>query len=832
MPVTPPALLLRLRESDIVRICGLTVAARGLDLAAQGLVTHTERIGPRLRAIILDPSMPENADGCAAWIEADDAASGGLRFGCACIPAASAAGEPGEDDEPTRDGKNGAAARACAHVAALLAAWIRHPADFVSPATEAARPATHAPTIPPRPAADSPAGSAASQGGIGATSAPGVSLALADEVARLSATDLLDCARRIGGEAADLADHAERAGSPDLAPVRDALVAALGDPLLVEALVARLDPLANIVLLAIALRGGALTVADLDGIARRMGRPASALLAACEALERYALAFRVSGSPSDRPGSHAWRDLSGWRVPADLAALALTALPLLSAATPNALFADGTAGPKSHRAALRPQPGSPRALIAALALLPYAPHPLNPLSATSESPTEENVTGRREGRALPPTRPAARAYLLIPGDLAPHRLGEFAHLAGIESGLARLARRLLLWARAATAGHPLLRLPSLPREAPSTWLDALTDGFRLWACAEDASELADLDLCQPPLRLEVDPAHPAFRPAALAEDGARARAVLLRLVRLARPGVWYRLDDLLDLLWQTHPGFLRGRERVHSTPPWWLADSTRGQRLRSMEPAEWRAAEGAFVRMVLTGPLRWWGALDLASAEGHGSTEFALAFRVTPLGAHLLASLGSGDRAPELMDGALAALRAALAGEWGAPLLLTRDREVAAQPLAAGADALAALDLWAQARAVVAGRLIYAPAPDRACLAFDQGLTPAALLAPLRALLPGQSGGDAGGDGSGRVLRSIAERLEVWYTAYGASRITRGAVLIEAADEAALVEALASVPEVASGARRLSPTIALLPADALDTVRARFARRGYHLLDP
>ncbi len=50
-PVTsaPPAALLRLRQGDIVRLCGFAAAARGLELADRHAVTAGRREGAWLR---------------------------------------------------------------------------------------------------------------------------------------------------------------------------------------------------------------------------------------------------------------------------------------------------------------------------------------------------------------------------------------------------------------------------------------------------------------------------------------------------------------------------------------------------------------------------------------------------------------------------------------------------------------------------------------------------------------------------------------------------------------------------------------------------------------
>lgn len=865
MPPTAPALLLRLREADIVRLCGLACAARGLDLFTQGAITRPERHGSRLSARVRDPeaTTPTAGDeeGCAAWIEADDAApsappastgttpSGSasaappaaLRFGCSCAEAGRThtSGTPGSDT------------RACAHVAALLSAWIRRPADFLVPEQEthehherphppappAERSPSQPPTLLPRAKAERPPAPPASL-------SPARSLMLADEIERLPTADVLDIARRVLGESA-LAGTTDETGLPDPARVRATLVATLRDPLLVEALVARLDPLSGMLLFTLAVRGGVLTVADVDGVAVRMSRPASALQNALDILERHALVFRVSGRAGTPAGSRTWRDLTGWRVPIDLASLTITELPLPTAPTPQTLpqrerptgQVELAPGHQPRRQpTMRVRLASPRALLLTLVLLSRAPRPLGPLAtpAATEYANQPPRTVATRVQPAPTSRPGGHAFPLVPGDLAPQRLSELARVAGLDPGIARMARRVLLWARAADPDAPLLDLMRLAPANTTAWLDALAEGFRLWARAESATELADLDLCRPSLRLGVNSAHPAFRPAAQTDDVRRARTLVLRLLRLARGGLWYRVDDLLDLLWQAHPTFLRGAERLHTTPPWWLELAASGQRLRTSVPDEWHAAEGALVRALMLGPLSWWGILDLATAEAPSATdtEFPeIAFRVTALGEYLLASLASErpDAAPgpaseaTASEGAAALLRSALAGDWGAPFLVTRAHEIAVQPFATGAAALDALDLCAEPRAVAAARLLYAPSPDSACLAFDRGLSPKALLAPLRAAEGSQPTGES------RGLRILAERLEEWYAAYGAARITRGMALLEAADEAALAEALAYVPSVAARARRLSPTLALVPTDALDALRDRLAHRGYHL---
>src|SRR5437879_7499511 len=108
MSQIPPAALLHLREADVVRLCGLEAAARGLAAVAGHAALHPRRENARLEATV-EIGQPRHV-----WIDASDGQSVALRFGCDC-PDMSAA-TPGS--------------LGCEHVAAVLTAWIRTPATF------------------------------------------------------------------------------------------------------------------------------------------------------------------------------------------------------------------------------------------------------------------------------------------------------------------------------------------------------------------------------------------------------------------------------------------------------------------------------------------------------------------------------------------------------------------------------------------------------------------------------------------------------------------------------------------------------------------------------
>ena len=147
-------------------------------------------------------------------------------------------------------------------------------------------------------------------------------------------------------------------------------------------------------------------------------------------------------------------------------------------------------------------------------------------------------------------------------------------------------------------------------------------------------------------------------------------------------------------------------------------------------------------------------------------------------------------------------------------MLPLREGALAVQPLAAENALLDALTLWASPTAVSGKRLIYTLSPDRACAAFDQQRSPAPLVAMLRPL-------------QSRAAEGVASQLNQWQAGWGRTRLTTGFTLLEASDEAALVEALAAAPDIAARCRRITPTLALAhPSDA-ELLRTLLARRGY-----
>jgi hypothetical protein len=253
-------------------------------------------------------------------------------------------------------------------------------------------------------------------------------------------------------------------------------------------------------------------------------------------------------------------------------------------------------------------------------------------------------------------------------------------------------------------------------------------------------------------------------------------------------------------VWRLDPLFLRGRQQAFAAPAWWLERFSPRRPLQPTIYEEWLAAEGEYIRALVTGPLHWWGILDLAADLG---SRVPQAFRLTELGAYLLSEDASAVPPP------IAAV------DWGPPALLTRDGYLSVHPLAADPMLLAMLGPGATVVRLAGGRLVYAFEPELACAAFDGRRRPDALVAALRAI-PGEAGS--------RAAEGVQQRLGELRAGYGAARIYSGWTLVEGRDEATLAEALAIAPDLGKRVRRLSPSVALasqVDADALETVLRR-----------
>ncbi len=167
--------------------------------------------------------------------------------------------------------------------------------------------------------------------------------------------------------------------------------------------------------------------------------------------------------------------------------------------------------------------------------------------------------------------------------------------------------------------------------------------LRLWQGWLHSAECNDLRL-MPGLRSEGE-----WR-----NDPIQARQAVLDFLAGVPPGTWWSLSAFVHAVRQRHPGYQRPANDFDS---WYLRDAESGEYLRGI--AHWDAVDGALLRYLIGGPLRFLGLLEVAlPAEGAPPA----AFRWSPWAAALLRG-----RPPEGLPAEEGRLRAASGGQVYAP---------------------------------------------------------------------------------------------------------------------------------------------------------------------
>jgi hypothetical protein len=134
---------------------------------------------------------------------------------------------------------------------------------------------------------------------------------------------------------------------------------------------------------------------------------------------------------------------------------------------------------------------------------------------------------------------------------------------------------------------------------------------------------------------------PALRQATLAGEAiaqpghpVNARRVLLELLARHPVGRWISLDGLVQMIKARRPDYLRPDGDYDS---WGMVDAETGESLHGF--AAWDRIEGQLAVLIISGPLRWLGMVEVGLDEAQGDP---VAFRLTPRGAAMLAALRPG----------------------------------------------------------------------------------------------------------------------------------------------------------------------------------------------
>jgi hypothetical protein len=290
--------------------------------------------------------------------------------------------------------------------------------------------------------------------------------------------------------------------------------------------------------------------------------------------------------------------------------------------------------------------------------------------------------------------------------------------------------------------------------------------------------------------------HHAYQRRVMQQIG-QGRRFLLALLQALPAGRWYQFSGFGERVQMAKADFLLGRQR----PPFWAA-GTADDLVYSLQwqgvANDWATIEGGFVRAVIAGPLHWMGCCDLALRGGE-----LLAFRLTSLGRWLLEA---GEGAP--IEEPAAFTR----GDDGRVIVQPNFDILVYEPVSP--HVLADLDRFAT-RQGTGNVLQYHLSRASLYRAQLQGLGAEGVIAVLERA-------------AGRELpQNVRYSLLDWQRQHERITFYDGMALCQVADPAILDALLASSRGRETGARRLAPDVALVPAGALETVRHLLKESGY-----
>ncbi len=309
-----------------------------------------------------------------------------------------------------------------------------------------------------------------------------------------------------------------------------------------------------------------------------------------------------------------------------------------------------------------------------------------------------------------------------------------------------------------------------------------------WLTAPPARRLAVLqeawrddpewnDLCHVPTLLCDE------EPGRRNDPPATRRAVLSLLARCPREE-WWSLESFVAAVRDFHPDFQRPDGDYDS---WYIRDAKSGEYLSGFE--SWEQVEGALLRDLLTGPLRWLGVVSVADERGH------ILCRLTEAGARFLGLLpAEEEEAPP-----------------PPPPVIHPDLHI---ELPSSADLYTQFQLERFADRREGSPLRYRLTPRGLQRALAQGIRVEQIIAFLRQA------------GDGNVPANVVGVLQTWAERLGQVTLQE-VVLLTTKSERALQELLV-LPETRHLiGRRLSPTSALVRKEDLPRLERVLRRLGF-----
>jgi hypothetical protein len=778
-----PGALQRLRAADIIHMAGLGVAASGQEYYRSGAVHATQRDGARLAGVVEVPHSttslaevsPAETHQYSVEVEVQSASS--WVGNCQC--------------------KQSTPVALCTHAAALLYQWLARPVAFVSSVTTRQEPDSgneEAKTLEPTP---KPEHASVFTKPLVTVRNPVPSDGLQDILSQLGLSELRGIAREY---------EIVTTGMNKLQLV-EAIIDVLNQAEAVRKVASTLEKPQRQLLAALTLAGGSMTDDELRGLFERfsLGQPGQ-LQSVLLTLQGRGLLFRTNLNTTSQPRTGLGGSLLdiGWYVPIEVRAALRVMVPI----TPFQLKAD------ADGEVLQSKEREPYSLLADLLLVARVLDGYH-LSSADEW-RERSAATRSETFAFA----RSNAPLSVDGSVPvppPDDIPSEALLTSTSSSFERspaflrFAIQLLRLAdilHKDDSGTPYLRV--LPNAVQlllgPTRKDAMRDLFELWLTQSSYSELFDLREDGLRLRCRATSLNiPILRPRELDEENSEARASLIALLAQAPLNQWINFTAFARFVYRLNPTFLQKRQRLFSSPHWWL-ELEEGHPLRPLQLTDWLHAEIYYLARFLYGPLHWWGVCDTSLApDGR-----LLAFRLTPMAGWLLNGVELDEEFPTQNYQDLAN-----------PLEIIDGEALLVSSSPAAWSLIEMLEMFTEVAGVRNGRLCYRLTPKALGEALSRGKRPADLLALLQYKVSQEQV-----YGTELALSPIMAQLERWIASYGRVRIYTGVTLLGTADAVVMRELSATTSLDEQIVRTVHPTLHILKKTGSERILDDLKRRG------
>ena len=297
-------------------------------------------------------------------------------------------------------------------------------------------------------------------------------------------------------------------------------------------------------------------------------------------------------------------------------------------------------------------------------------------------------------------------------------------------------------------------------------------------------------------------------PDAMYEMLAVMRGQVLQTLAQLPDNSWFSLRDITDLLhdfWPRFDGWAWGDTHYYgdTRPDWFLAEDGRPLDTATNK-ADWNKAQGAFIQQIIQEPLHWLGLADINVEYGR-----LVAFRLHGLNELFF------DKVDSIPLGGAAAPKEKTAVSLAADAITIQETVIIVDPTAVSAQAHNYLDGIAILAEAGTNRFVYQLSAAAVHQAFEGGQTLDEML-----------------DGWEKWLgvpmpSAIHDQLTAWHIAYGQVRLYKDVTVIEFGDEYALAEMKAATSLPYRIIAEISPTLVIIPANAIDILAAELEKAGY-----